>query len=166
MAVDQPEEIEAPPGVLSFNGESQVGYGQVWSWAFWHEGESFNSFSATPALGAFSVPEEKLVVCKGALIRFCYGGSQSLVESSARAFPIEAKDLQRCDEPLSSESSERLSLLSGFLIEPAIAQLPVSTLSSGRQIEVLTDLPDGEYAVEVSVEVPQGNVSYSFHIVV
>ncbi len=148
----------APMGTLSVDGErTQVGYGQVWTWEEWRDGELVGAAYASPPAGVISIPQDDLTVPRKSSAIFAYGGADQPVAFTAQAFPVETEGAK------SSVGADGRVILAA-VPSPGASEIRLPVRASGSAAEVRFDLPSGEYALSVGVEVPQGDASYGFHL--
>jgi hypothetical protein len=154
-AVSQEPSISKPPqSTLSFGGRTVTGEIGSYCW----------SSPGTPATcaDAAGIPvareQQTLTVPTGSVLMFDYGGEGSTDSVETRAYPLEQEKqwlpgpegtrLMRPEEGGSVLASENLRV----------------RREMGDRTAIPAELSSGEYVVEVSVGVPEGDASYYFRV--
>lgn len=147
---DGGNDARPPESRLSYGGEAVAGGLGTYCWT------SASVSQCVDAVGV-AVRDETLTVPAGSTLTFAYGGN-SLDSLGVAAYRIgRGNHLERIDD------GGVLVLDEGGSGGEAIQ---LTTRRSGNRARITVDLAAGEYALDAFVTVPQGDVSYGFHVVV
>jgi hypothetical protein len=103
--------------------------------------------------------DEALTVPRGWVLVFDYGGKGRPTSVGVRAYPLE----QKRGVPPSRDGG---ALLVPREERPALEANGLGVSRLGDRAQVLVKLSAGEYVVEVSIVVPEGDAAYYFRVVV
>jgi len=152
-----PSGAEPPEGTITLGDNTRIGELGSYCWGP-ISGTSEGVAVCADAAGIPLPPEDQaLTVPRGWVLVFDYGGSGQPASVSAAAYP-----LGRCNVPRGPPGGRFLPPTEG---RPGLEaeNLQVSRLGDRAQIPV--GLPEGEYVVEVSIRVPEGDAAYYFRVV-
>ena len=157
-AGEAPSGPKPPESTLTLGRRSETGVLGSYCW----ESVSGATEAVAVCADAAGIPvpreDEALTVPRGWVLVFDYGGSARPASVDAAAYP-----LGRGNKLRGPPGGRFLSPTEDRAVLEA-ENLQVSRLGDRAQMPV--ELPEGEYVVEVSVRVPEGDAAYYFRVVV
>lgn len=155
---EAPSGPKPPESTLTLGKRTKTGMLGSYCW----ESVSGATEAATGCADATGIPvpreDEALTVPQDWVLVFDYGGRGRPASVDASAYLLDRDSELRCPP-----GGRFLSPTEGRSVLEA-GDLRVSRLGDRAQIPV--GLPEGEYVVEVSVQVPEGDTAYYFRVVV